>query len=82
MFLSIVSKMVKGKLLGAISVCYIDLPVNGLQFALTVVMPIVAVAHISLRIFIFNRSDENYSGVLIEYLAMKMMRRLETSPGS
>lgn len=36
-------------------------------------MPIVAMAHISLRIFIFNRSEENYSGGSIEYLAMKMM---------
>lgn len=36
-------------------------------------MPIVAMAHISLRIFIFNHSEENYSGGLIEYLTMKMM---------
>lgn len=35
-------------------------------------MPIVAMANISLRVFIFNHSDENYSGALIEYLAMKM----------
>lgn len=36
-------------------------------------MPIVAMAHISLRIFIFNHSEENYSCGSIEYLAMKMM---------
>lgn len=36
-------------------------------------MPIVATAHISLRSFIFNHSDEKYSGGLVEYLAMKMM---------
>lgn len=42
-------------------------------------MPIVAMAHISL-IFIFNHSDKNYSGGLIEYLAMKMMNS-EGNPG-
>lgn len=52
------------------------IPFKGLQFALTVVMPTAAMAHISLRIFIFNHSDKNLSGGLIEYLAMKMMNSI------
>lgn len=47
------------------------LPFNGLQFALTVVMPImpiVVMAQVSLRILIFNHSVDRYSD-----LAMKMV---------
>lgn len=58
------------------------LPFRGLQFAFTVVMPIVAMAHISLRVFILRYPDEVYSGGLIEYLAMKTMNSVRETRSS